>query len=80
LRPEALDTLGLAGAIQQEVDTLRVDGWAATFADGDMAGVRPAPETEITLYRVAQDALSNIRKHTRCCRVRVTLERTGTCE
>ena len=75
LRPETLDTFGLAGALQQEIEALRAAGWQATFQDGDMAGARLEPEAEITLYRVAQEALTNVRKHARRARVRVALAR-----
>jgi PAS domain S-box-containing protein len=75
LRPEMLDVSGLAGAIQQEVDALRRAGWRVDLDDGDLAGVRLDPEAEITLYRVAQEALSNVRKHAGRARVRVRLKR-----
>lgn len=75
LRPEMLDFAGLPGAIQQEVDALRRAGWRADLEDGDLAGVRLDPETEITLYRVAQEALLNVRKHAGRTRVRVRLDR-----
>ncbi len=75
LRPEALDDFGLAGAVGQEVEQLRADGWRPILVDGDLDGVRLAPEVEITLFRVAQEALTNVRKHTSPCRVRVSLKR-----
>lgn len=73
LRPETLDDFGLTGALQQEVERLRTEGWRATLEAGGLAGVRLVPEVEITLYRVAQEALTNVRKHTRPGRVRVRL-------
>ena len=73
LRPETLDTLGLVGAVGQEVEALRSAGWRVDFEDGDLAGVRLDPEAEITLFRVAQEALSNVRKHAGHARVRVRL-------
>ena len=77
LRPELLDTLGLAGAIGQEIEALRAAGWAVEFQDGDLSAVRPDPEAEITLFRVAQEALSNVRKHAGRARVRVRLKRAN---
>jgi PAS domain S-box-containing protein len=75
LRPEMLDLVGLAGAIQQEVDALRRAGWRVELDDADLAGVRLGAEAEITLFRVAQEALSNVRKHAGHGRVRVHLRR-----
>jgi PAS domain S-box-containing protein len=75
LRPETLDMLGLSGALQQEVETLRAAGWPVDFEDGDLAGMRLDPEAEITLFRVVQEALSNVRKHAGHARVRVRLTR-----
>jgi signal transduction histidine kinase len=77
LRPETLDILGLAGAVQQEVDALRVAGWRVDVDDAELACVRLNPEAEITLFRVAQEALSNVRKHAGRARVRVRLNRTN---
>jgi signal transduction histidine kinase len=75
LRPEALDLRGLPGAIEQEVDALRTTGWRVDLDVSDVVGVRLDPESEITLYRVAQEALTNIRKHAGHARVRVRLTR-----
>jgi signal transduction histidine kinase len=75
LRPETLDLSGLPGAIEQEVEALRAAGWRVGLDVSDVAGERLDPEAEITLYRVAQEALSNIRKHAGRTRVRVRLMR-----
>ena len=75
LRPEALDDFGLAGAVAHEVEALRMDGWQVSLKDGELVGVRLPAELEITLYRVAQEALANVRKHTEPTRVAVELQR-----
>ena len=38
---------------------------------------RLAPDIETTLYRIAQEALTNVAKHSRATRVEVMLERQG---
>jgi signal transduction histidine kinase len=73
LRPETLDLLGLGRALQQEVEGLRAAGWRADLDDESLAGVRLDPEAEISLYRVAHEALTNVRKHAGPARVRVWL-------
>jgi PAS domain S-box-containing protein len=75
LRPETLDMLGLSGALQQEVEALRAAGWRVDFEDADLSRVRLEPEAEITLFRLAQEALLNVRKHAGYTRVRVRLKR-----
>jgi signal transduction histidine kinase len=75
LRPETLDTLGLTGAIGQEIEALRLAGWEIEFSDADLNGVRLDPEAEITLFRVTQEALNNVRKHAGPAPVRVSLSR-----
>lgn len=74
LRPEVLDEFGLAHALRQEVAALQEDGWRATFEAGGTPCRRMTPEQEITFYRVAQEALTNVRKHAGLCRVCVRLE------
>jgi signal transduction histidine kinase len=62
LRPTALDDLGLAAAISLEVERLNEEGYQVDFEEhlGDESLPR---EIEIALFRVAQEALTNIRKH-----------------
>jgi PAS domain S-box-containing protein len=63
LRPEMLDQFGLANAVRAELESLRRDGWTCTFRNSGLARVRFREDVEITLYRVAQEALTNVRKH-----------------
>jgi signal transduction histidine kinase len=75
LRPTALDDLGLATALQMQVAALEAEGWEVQFqAPPGHARVPPAIET--VLYRVAEEALANIRKHAGTTRAAVTLERS----
>jgi two-component system sensor histidine kinase UhpB len=74
LRPEVIDTLGLAGAIEEMVR--RFDEAAAscrfTFqTDGAVPQVDE--QVAITAYRVAQEALSNVAKHSHATRCGIAL-------
>lgn len=62
LRPAALDDLGLAAALSHEVDRLREDGWEVDYQFENPEARLPAA-VETTVFRVAQEALTNARKH-----------------
>ncbi|HEV2092629.1 MAG TPA: PAS domain S-box protein [Rubrobacter sp.] len=76
LRPAALDDLGLASAVQLEVQELRSQGWQVDYED-ELEDARLPADIETVLYRVAQEALNNARKHARTTRARVALARRG---
>jgi signal transduction histidine kinase len=78
LRPAALDELGLRTAIEGLLDRHReqsgfqIDGELAL--PGPMAGeARLGEELESTVYRLVQEALTNVAKHARANRVRVAV-------
>jgi len=74
LRPTALDDLGLEAAIANYLEkwsgrlNLNVD-----FV-GNLRGRRLSAPVEITLYRVLQEAMTNIAKHAHAKRISVVLE------
>jgi PAS domain S-box-containing protein len=74
LRPTALDDLGLAAAISLEVERLTEEGYHVSYEEHLGKGRLPA-EMEITLFRVLQEALTNIRKHAQTRRVSIELLR-----
>src|SRR5215208_1279930 len=75
-RPTVLDDYGLPAAVRLQVDTLRSEGLEVGFEEALGDGRLP-PEVETTLFRVAQEAMANVRKHARASRVHVTLDRPG---
>ena len=62
LRPTALDDLGLAAAISMEVERLNEEGYQVDCEE-HLGDERLPREMELALFRVAQEALTNIRKH-----------------
>jgi two-component system CheB/CheR fusion protein len=76
LRPAALDDLGLAAALANFVkEWSKHFNIPAEFHATGMDADRPAPEVEVNLYRIAQEALNNTYKHAQASRVDVLLER-----
>jgi signal transduction histidine kinase len=74
LRPTVLDDFGLATAIRQQIERLGGHDRQIDY-DETLGGERLPPAVETALYRVAQEALTNVRKHTTSARVQVTLQR-----
>ena len=78
LRPTALDDLGLRAALANYVQD-----WSTRVAipvELHMSGLldeRLPRDAETTLYRIAQEALTNVARHSRASRVAVMLERQG---
>jgi PAS domain S-box-containing protein len=76
LRPTVLDDFGLAAAVRLQVQTLRSEGLEVGLKEA-LGDERLPPEVETTLFRVAQEALTNVRKHARAAAVHVVLDRSG---
>jgi signal transduction histidine kinase len=78
LRPSSLDDLGLIATLDQYTKE-----YADKFnikAEFQAIGIKEnllSPEIEITLYRIIQEALTNIMKHAKAKRVSVLLEARG---
>jgi PAS domain S-box-containing protein len=72
LRPTALDDFGLAAALRLMVEELREEGWQVAYEE-DLGAQRLNPEAETSLYRVAQEAINNARKHAGTREVRLKL-------
>lgn len=76
LRPVVLDDLGLVAAMQRYVDNYaRQYGVEAKFQMQNVARERFSPEVEISLYRILQEALTNIAKHAQATKVNVRLKK-----
>jgi PAS domain S-box-containing protein len=73
LRPRTLDQEGVAAALRLYLQDLGEEAGIAASLD-DRLTVEPSGEGRIVLYRIAQEALTNVRKHARASRVDVTLE------
>jgi signal transduction histidine kinase len=82
VRPGALDELGFAAAVEDLVDRVRArDLEVALAVDLDWEAGRVAqrmvPELEDALYRLTQEALTNILKHAGATSAQVRVQETG---
>jgi PAS domain S-box-containing protein len=76
LRPTVLDDFGLARALRLLVERLSGEGLLESYNE-TLRGERLPEVVETALFRVAQEAITNVRKHARAERVHVALERRG---
>ena len=72
LRPPELDQQGLVEAVAGYLEEVTAQWGLAAELHHDLTA-EPSPEAAITLYRICQEALSNIHKHARATRVDVRL-------
>jgi signal transduction histidine kinase len=74
LRPDLLDDLGLASAIEFQIENLndQMENLTLTF-ECNTYDRRPESDTELTLYRVFQEAISNVVRHAQAEHVHVSL-------
>lgn len=81
LRPSLLDDLGLLPAIKALVDRRREGGLQVeselALPDPERGGEGLAGELETTVYRLVQEALTNVVKHARATTVRVSVGLAG---
>jgi signal transduction histidine kinase len=75
LRPKALDDFGLVPAIERLVDTFREHTGIEVDLEPRLGGERLPPDIETTLYRITQEALTNVVKHAQARHVSIVLTR-----
>lgn len=77
LRPSVLDDLGLVEALRWYAAALgERAGLAVEVSARDLDGRLP-PHLELVIFRVIQEALTNVARHARASRARVVVEATG---
>ena len=78
LRPAALDDLGLVKAIRALIETWSTRyGIDVDFEAGQYKAAGISSEIETILYRIIQEALNNVAKHSGATRVALVLRRTA---
>jgi len=73
LRPTALDDFGLAAALERLAATFQERSGIETAVESGLRDERLPPEVETVLYRLVQEALTNVVKHAAAEHVSVVL-------
>jgi signal transduction histidine kinase len=76
LRPKALDDFGLVPALERLRDTFAEQTGMQVELVSQLRGRLP-PDVETALYRIVQEALTNVVKHARAGAVSIVLARAG---
>jgi two-component system, NarL family, sensor histidine kinase DevS len=76
LRPSALDDFGLAPAIERLAETFSERSGIKTVVQANLVQRLP-PEIETTIYRVVQEALTNVVKHSGAEHVSIVISNRG---
>jgi two-component system, NarL family, sensor histidine kinase UhpB len=77
LRPEMLEHLGLVSALTELTSTFGRVSNLQIERRFDQTLPKLAPETELAIYRIAQESLTNIARHAQATHVTITLERAS---
>jgi signal transduction histidine kinase len=75
LRPKALDDFGLVPALERLVQTFSESSGINVDLEARLAETRLPSEVETTLYRIVQEALTNVVKHAEATNVSILLMR-----
>ena len=75
LRPSALDDFGLVSAVERLAQTFREQSGMQVDLETRLGEERLPGEVETALYRIVQEALTNIVKHAEASRVSILLTR-----
>lgn len=76
LRPSVLDDLGLTVALERMVEDYTASNDISVALDGsDLEGQRLPGEIETAVYRIIQEALTNIAKHAQATKVGIAVQR-----
>jgi signal transduction histidine kinase len=75
LRPSALDDFGLVSAVERLAQTFREQTGMHVDLEAQLGEERLPGEVETALYRIVQEALTNIVKHAEASRVSILLTR-----
>lgn len=77
LRPSALDDIGLASAVQSLGNEFSASTGIAVAIDAERGGDRLHTDIRTALYRVIQEAITNVAKHASASKLEILLHYSG---
>ena len=77
LRPKALDDFGLVPALERLVQTFSESSGITTHLEAQLGRERLPADVETTIYRIVQEALTNVVKHAEAKNVSILLVKRG---
>jgi signal transduction histidine kinase len=77
LRPKALDDFGLVAALERLAETFAEQTGINVHIEAALGDARLSPEVETAVYRIVQEALTNVIKHAQAGTVSLVLTRKG---
>jgi two-component system sensor histidine kinase UhpB len=77
LRPEMLEDLGLVSALTELSTTFAKVSGLRVERQFDQSLPKLGTDTELAVYRIAQESLTNVTRHAEASRVTITLDRGG---
>jgi signal transduction histidine kinase len=75
LRPQALDDFGLVPALERLGEAFAEESGITVDVQANLDAARLPAEVETALYRIVQEALTNVAKHSGATRVSVVVTR-----
>ncbi|WP_299538766.1 PAS domain S-box protein [uncultured Streptomyces sp.] len=69
LHPPGIDRHGLVDGLSSHVEDVVAGSWGMAYSFDHRLDHEPSPETAITIFRIVQEALLNVRKHAGASRV-----------
>jgi PAS domain S-box-containing protein len=76
LRPTAIDDFGLVAAVQLATENFQVQSGVETEVSIHPDEIAAPPASSIVIYRILQEALTNVARHARATRVEVRLRQS----
>jgi two-component system, NarL family, sensor histidine kinase DevS len=77
LRPKALDDFGLVAGLQRLAETFAEQTGISVHVETALGDARLAGDSETAIYRIVQEALTNVIKHAQATTVSIVLTRKG---